>query len=552
MKISKQTFSKIWVLSIIILTVFTAVSYAQVDRDELDNLPPVVFINYEGPHARIDTREQIRQIGVVLGQRISENERGIASTLEGMSIEQRRQYSYRFDAGALNRYFVIHSVSGPDGDKLDADIFGLGVDAGVDHIRNLRWIIQGYLQAAYNYSERDAALLAEYITVYNAVYRGNWDYFTKRYKTPVIGNLTSDKAGLSIRYDEWPGRTLIVIPLGHGGLSSIDTSVISDSRVIEEMRKEEDQSVPQRQGMVNLNEREAEEAQRQAQAERERIQQEEQRLANERAQAEQERQRIEQERQRVEQERQAGTISDDQARDAQNALDRREQDQNQRDQELANQEDALNQRRDEAQRLEDFAEQKIDEAQQQREAIASDQQTAIVQGTTTGILGITIEKGDPPMGRLVRFNPTSGEELRRSPLDSVHVRTVTFIGGKILAIAGENTGQGAVRLIEITQDTLVMAKQGDDDIKTGSLIWANGNDLYAIAIDLAGNKCYLGRFDTNLALQAKSTVTVHQLASVTIQQGQLLTQREDGSPLILNPASLAEVFPSSPPGTSTN
>jgi len=543
MKISKQTFSKIWGLSIIILTVFTAASYAQVDRDELDNLPPVVFLNYEGPHARIDTREQIRQIGVVLGQRISESERGIASSLAEMSIEQRRQYSYRFEAGASNRYFVIHSVSGPENDKLDADIFGLGADAGVDHIRNLRWIIQGYLQAAYDYSERDAALLAEYITVYNAVYRGNWDYFTRRYKTPVIGHLTSEKAGLSIRYDEWPGRTLIVIPLGHGGISSVDTSAISDSRVIEEMRKEEDQSVPQRQGMVDLKEREAEEAQRQAQAERERVRQEEQRLAEEKARAERERQNIESERQRVEQERQAGNITEDQAKEAQNNLDKMEQDADQRDQEIARQEDALDERRNEAQRLEDFAEQKIDEAQQEREAIAGDQQTAIVQGTTTGILGITIEKEEPPMGRLVRFNPTSGEELRRSPLDTVHVRTVTFIGGKILAIAGENTGQGAVRLIEITQDTLIMAKQGDDDIITGSLLWANGNDLYAITADLGNKKCYLGRFDTNLALQAKSEVTVHQEASVTIQQGQLLTQREDGSPLILNPANLSEVFP---------
>jgi multidrug efflux pump subunit AcrA (membrane-fusion protein) len=555
MKISKQAFLKVWVLSIIIFTVFTSASYAQVDRDELDNLPPVVFINYEGPHARIDTREQIRQIGVVLGQRIAESERGIAPALAEMSIEQRREYSYRFEAGASNRYFVIHSVSGTEGGKLDADIFGLGVDAGVDHIRNLRWIIQGYLQAAYDYSERDAALLSEYITVYNAVYRGNWDYFTERYKTPVIGHLTRERAGLSIRYDEWPGRTLIVIPLGHGGISSIDTAAISDSRVIEEMRKEEDQSVPQRQGMVDLQEREAENARQQAQAERERIRQEEQRLAEERARAEQERQNIERERQRLQEEQQAGTITEEQAREAEDEIDRMEQEAEQRDQEIARQEDELDQRRDEAQRLEDFAERRIDDAQQGRETIARDQQTAIAQEIVTVILGITIEREEPPMGRLVRFDPVTRRETRRSPLDTVHVRTVTFINGKIIAIAGENKGEGAVRLIEITQDTLVMAKQGDDDIRTGSLIWASGNDIYAIMVDLEeaseeeteedtkeDSKCYLGRFDVNLILQAKSSVTVHREASVSIQQGQLLTQREDGSPLILNPASLSEIF----------
>jgi len=544
MKISKKAFSKIWLLSIIILTVFTAVSYAQVDREELDNLPPVVFINYEGPHARIDTREQIRQIGVVLGQRIAESERGIAPTLAGMSVEQRRQYSYQFDAGASNRYFVFHSVSAPDGSKLDADIFGLGVDAGVDHIRNLRWIIQGYLQAAYDYSERDAALLAEYITVYNAVYRGNWDYFTERYKTPVIDHLTRERAGLSIRYDEWPGRTLIVIPLGQGGLSAVDTSAISDSRVIEEMRKEEDQSVPQRQDMVDLKEREAEQAQQQAQAERDRIAQQEQQLADQRAQAERDRQNLENQRQDIAQQQQAGTITDDQAREAQDNLDQAQQDLDQRDQEIAQQQSDLDASRDNAQRLDDLANQKIDEAQQERQDIARDQQAGITQpAAATGILGITIEKSSPPMGRLVLFNPTTGEELKRSPLDSVHVRTVTFIGGKIIAVAGENVNQGAVRIIEIAQDTLTMAKQGDDDIEAGSLLWVNGNDLYAVTASLSDQKYYIGRFDVNLALQAKSTVAVNQEATVAIQQGQLLTQREDGSPLILSPATLAEAFP---------
>jgi hypothetical protein len=87
-----------------------------------------------------------------------------------------------------------------------------------------------------------------------------------------------------------------------------------------------------------------------------------------------------------------------------------------------------------------------------------------------------------------------------------------------------------------------MAKQGDDDIKSGSLIWVNGNDLYAILENLENNDCFIGRFDTNLVLQAKSSVTVHPEASVTIQQGSLLTQNVDGSPLILNPADLTKLF----------
>ncbi|MCL2209688.1 MAG: hypothetical protein FWC19_05710 [Treponema sp.] len=540
MKMFKHASVKCRFLTILLLACVTITGFTQVDRDELDNLPPVVFINYEGPHARIDTREQIRQIGVVLGQQIVEREGGLAPTLEAMSVEQRRQYSYIFEIGGVSRYFVIHSVSAPDGNKLDADVFGLGVDAGVDHIRNLRTIVQGYLQQAYQYSAADAALLAEYITIYNAVYRGNWDYFTSRYKTPVISHLTRDRAGLSIRYDEWPGRTLMLIPLGHGGLSAIDTSAITDSRVIEEMRKEEDMGIPQRQDMVDLMERQAEEARQQAQLERERAAQEERRIAEER-------QRLEQERQTTQQQQETGAITQQEA-------ERREQEIQQREEELEAIEEETAQRLEEADRLDEIAEQRIDDAQREREEIASDQQSIIVRDTPAGILGISIEKTEPvATGRLIRFDTATGNQIRRSPLDSVHVRTVTFIGGKILAIAGENVNQGAIRLIEVTQDSLTMAKQGDDDIKAGSLLWVNGSDLYAITSDsiistdsegtaVTETNYYLGRFDTNLILQAKSIVKVHPDAAVTIQQGNLLTQDEYGVPIILNPLDLAMLF----------
>jgi hypothetical protein len=84
-----------------------------------------------------------------------------------------------------------------------------------------------------------------------------------------------------------------------------------------------------------------------------------------------------------------------------------------------------------------------------------------------------------------------------------------------------------------------MLKQGDDDIKTGSLLWPSGNDLYAITEE--GGNCFIGRFNADLILQAKSSVRVHPDAGVIVQQGRLLTQREDGSPLLLNAADLTEI-----------
>jgi multidrug efflux pump subunit AcrA (membrane-fusion protein) len=514
---------------------------AQVNQDELrQNLPSVVFINYEGPHARIDTREQIRQLGVVIGQQVSGRESGLAPTLANMSAEERRTFAYRFDIGALNRYFVIHSISEPENGKNDADIFGLGVDAGVDHVRNLRTIIQGYLQTAYDYSESDARLLAEFITIYNAVYRGNWDYFVSRYKTPVIGSITRERAGLSIRYDEWPGRTLLLIPLGIGGLSSIDTSVITDSRVIEELRRDDDQGVPQRQEMVGLMDREAQSAEQQAQAQRQAAEQEQARIAAERAQAQQQQQAIDQQRQTIQDDQSAGRISDEDAARAQADLDSQAAALAQRQDDLDSQAQAADQMASDAQALDDLAQQRSDAAQQMRQDIAADQQAAIAQPSADGVLGVTIERQDPPIGSLVRLDPANGTVLRKSALNLVHARTVTIVAGRLFSIAGENRAQGAVRLIEINQNTLEMIKQGDDDIMTGSLLWVNGNDLYSITVTLSNNTCFIGRFDTNLVLQAKSAVQVHPQASITIQQGRLITQRADGSAVLLNPQDLTE------------
>ena len=85
-----------------------------------------------------------------------------------------------------------------------------------------------------------------------------------------------------------------------------------------------------------------------------------------------------------------------------------------------------------------------------------------------------------------------------------------------------------------------MVKQGDVDMHSNSLIWVNGSDLYAITIDLASGTLNLGRFNTDLALQAKSAIAIHPNATVNIQQGRLLTQKTDGSAAILDPANLAE------------
>jgi len=152
-------------------------------------------------------------------------------------------------------------------------------------------------------------------------------------------------------------------------------------------------------------------------------------------------------------------------------------------------------------------------------------------------LGFSLLNPDQYLGRLVKLDPGTGVESKRSPLTTVNGRTVNIVSNRIFAIAGENRGDGAIRLVEINPDTLEMIKQGDDDIAADSLLWINGQDLYAITG--TGSSYNLARFNTDFVLQSRSAITVHQHASVLFSDGNLVTQRSDGSAVLLNPSDLS-------------
>ena len=227
-------------------------SALEVDRPEIEsagNSDAVVFKNYAGPHTVINSVEQIRAIGSGVGEAIATNVDTFAT------------------AGTQNRYYAIHAVGPQEEGKLDADIFIIGSDATVDHVANVRRIISAYLSSVYGYSRSDADVLATFVTVYNAVYRGNIGYFGGKYKSVVMSNISADKVGIDLNYENWPGQTQLVIPLYNvrGGLSAVDTSEISDQNVIRQMQDDDDKNLDARKGMVDIKERESDNASAQAQ-----------------------------------------------------------------------------------------------------------------------------------------------------------------------------------------------------------------------------------------------------------------------------------------------
>ncbi|MBQ7613040.1 MAG: hypothetical protein IJU92_08215 [Spirochaetaceae bacterium] len=496
---------KILCLLLSSIFIFSSIS-VEVDEDEIRTSGgSIEFINYSGTHTQIDTIEQIRGIGTQLG--------GAATTGR---------------AGEQGRYYVMHIVDPNDTKGFDADILIIGERAAVDHINNLRLILAGYLQGAYGYSANDASTIAHFVTIYNAVHRGDMAYFTSKYKTAVTTNLTSDKVGLSTRYDEWPGKTQIVIPLSDprfaGTISSVDTTTITDKDVIDKVKQEDDKDIDAREQMIDLKERESDEAAKRA----EEAQKE---AAQKQKEAEQKQKEAEQKQK--------------EADAAQKAGDTETAEQKQKEADAAKAEaDAAkaeaDKKKDDAAAEQKLSDKKDKEAQDERKDVAADTQKIIEEkadekkaasdaaiASSVPGYGLKVVDTSKLLSELVLLDLKTAKELKTSAVKTIHGRCLLDSKGRLMAIAGTTEGGSVITLVLFDPKSLEVIKQGDDNIASESVLVQNESDYYAVIDE--GGKYYIGRFDGELKLQAKSSLQVLPYSPITIVDEGIMVQATDNT-----------------------
>jgi len=515
----------------------------EVNKSELQSANDsntIEFINYTGPHKFINSIKEIKGIGSVLGKTVS-------SDITKSAV-----------SGAKNRYYVIHAVDETSG-KLDADILFLGENASVDHIDNLRRIISGYLTEAYGYSEKDADTLAVFITVYNAVYRGNFDVFSSKYKDVVLRNLSKDNCGLSVNYKDWPGKSEIVIPLfdlKNGGLSTVDTSVISDTKVVESMKEDDDKNIESRKEMVDIKERESDEASEKAKESQKTAVEEQKKAKEEEVKTEQAKEELKEaektadEKQKIADENPddkeaqvTAEKAEEKAEEAEKTAEEKEealQDQKQKEQE---QQDKVEQAKEEAKNQQAVADKKQNEAQSERKEIAKDQQ--IVQkeearkAEAPYSYGIILTDEKAVLSRLVKFNTDNGDILKSSPVTVIRNRTIFQTSEGFIAIAGENTGKGTVKLVILDSDNMEMIKESDFTVADNSVLVQDGTDYYCIISE--NKKFYVVKADENLSIRLKSQIEVKESTPVTVSDKGIVVTDSTGKLKLLSKDSLSEL-----------
>lgn len=532
------------------LAACTSLFALEVNKSELEGVKneTIEFINYTGPHKVIDSADAIRGIGKDLGSVISKSP------------------SASSKAGTATKYFVIHAVDPNQKDKLDADILFIGADATVDHIKNLRRIISSYLSSAYGYSTSDADTLAVFITVYNAVYRGKLSDFEAKYKSVVVKNLTSENCGLSISYKDWPGKSQIVIPLydvQNGGLSTVDTSVISDKKVVESMKEDDDKNIESRKEMVDIKEREADEAQQKADKAQKTADEEKKKLEDEKAKTQDAQKKADDAQKKADdskkeaEEKQKAAEQNPQdieaQKEAEEAAQQAEKDQKEAEQakqdadDQQKKQDEQQQKADEAQSKADEsqsrADQKSEEAQNERKEIAKDQDSVqkkeAEQAKMPAEFGIVLTDEKAMLSRLVKFNTKNGEIIKNSPVTVIRDRTIFKEGENYLAIAGENSGNGSINLVLIDSDKMEIVSQSEQNIAADSVLVQDGSDYYCVIEE--NGKYKLGKFGSDLSLKLKSTVEVKSCTPITITSSGIVITDSKGTLKLLSPSDLSDV-----------
>ena len=527
---------KRFVLFSMLFLVFFSLNALEVNQPELESVgkDTIEFINYTGPHSVINTKDEIAGIGSSLGEKVAPN------------------VANKYETGDNNKYYVIHAVDSSVTTGLDADILILGKNANVDHIKNLRSIISSYLVSAYGYSKADADTLAVFITVYNAVYRNDLDTYKSKYKEVVTKNLTKENCGISVNYKDWAGKTQLVIPLLNpvdGGLSTIDTTIISDSTVIESMQEEDERGVDERKNLVDIKEREADVAQeeaKEAQKEATVAKQEVTKAKEELKQVEEEKKAVEKELEEAKEEL-AENPTDKKAQEAVKEAEKKVEEVEEKVEEAAakveEKVEEAEKKAEEAKEAQSFADKKLTEAQTERSEIATDQQKNIADAKAEAKMvttyGLQLVDSSNLLSKLVFVDVETGKIVKSSPVQVIRNRSIVSTGNGFAAIAGDTGENQAIRLVILDSENLEIVSQTEEDVAPNAVLVSADNYLYTVVKSTSG--FVVAKYSNDLRLQAKSTLKVMETTPITVTDKGIVVTDSYGAVKLLSKSDLSTI-----------
>ncbi len=525
---------------------------------------PVKFINYKGPYKKTDSLKEIEEIGARLAALAKENEQ------------------VRFHL----KYSIIRAISAKEPKKFSADIFSIDKDAKVGHIDAVRAITSSYLMQKYGYSRRDAGTLSLFLSYYNAIYRGNVGYFSQKYKPIVMKYITGRNAGISTKYYEWPGATRMLVPLTEeaqkGKLDSVSPDVISDKKIIEQLRKD-DKNIPQRKDMADLKERILEKDKKQIEEKkaalekekkavveekqpvikkREEIRKEETALKKEKEEvkkiAEPEKRKekekeIAAQEKKIEAEKKETKKKEEEISKKEATTRREEKKVADEEKKITTREESLKEekkqidrdeiKRDIAKKPEEARiklEEKEKELDKREDKLRDKEHDKNIYANKLYYLKIReYLEGGHYNNEMYMISPEARKVMFRSPVENICGSRYDVFSGGVVVITHRGSHTSGHRLTLVDRDTLQAKIYGNDDVFWRSFIEIREGYIYAITHD--NGRHFLARFDGGLKLTAKSKEEVSENTFVSFWEDYIYINRADKTIIILKKEDLSLV-----------
>ncbi|MFA5518449.1 MAG: P83/100 family protein [Spirochaetota bacterium] len=576
---------KISLIALLVLTSAISSWSMEVDIDEILKSDRVNFTNYSGRQRGTDSVQDIRNIGTGLA-------RGAGTTGYNKLFRYHMKYS------------ILRAMSDDDKEKYSADIFFIDQDAKVDHIKNVRRIISSYLVSMYSYSIREADTLALFLSYYNAIYRGDMDYISKTYNEAVTKHVNSSNAGLSTNFQEWPGKTAMLIPLTADSkrdkLKGIDPFIIADKKTLEEVKKEKD-NLDARKDIIELKQKNIEDEKTRIEADKKQIeedkalqQEKEKQLRDEQKKTEEAKKALEKEQEQLEKEKaEAEKIQDpikkeeekkkiaekedelkkktdalkkqeaqqeeemESLQDDKSSIEKKEESLKEKEKAVAEKEETLKEEKkelsedlkkekeetkkltsDEIEKKEEALKQKEEELDKREDQLRSDTAEKNVFALKIFYLKIKDYLADGHYNNeMFMINPETKAVEFKSDVTNICGRRYDIFSGGIVVITHKGSHQKEHNLTLIDRNTLELTKTGTDDIFWRSFIEIRDQNIYAIT--KKGGKYFLGKFNTDLKLEAESSEEVSQDSFITFYEDSIYINRADKTIIILKKDDLS-------------
>ncbi|MGQ9847757.1 MAG: P83/100 family protein, partial [Bacteroidales bacterium] len=418
---------------------------------------------------------------------------------------------------------------------------------------------------------------------YNAVYRGKINYFSSKYKSIVMKFIHSKNAGISTKYYEWPGATRMLIPLTaqpqNDKLDSIDVDVISNKAVLSQVKKDT-KHLQARKDMIDIKEQLLLNNKDELEKNKSLLQSQIEELDKEKKSVESKKITILQKEKEIDKTKEDMLlIPDSQKKELlkndletkQKQLEKEKEEIKKREEEILKKESEIEQQQKKLEDTEKKLAFKQKEIEDEKKDIALDEAKQIKPKDKETLIQKLEEKEKQLNERedklrskeidkniyenklyylkikeylqdghynneMVMIDPANQKILFKSPEKNICGKRYDIFSGGVVVITHKGSHSIGHRLTILDRNTLVPIVYGKDNIFWRSFIEIRDGNIYAIVIE--NGKFYLGCFDTNLTLIAKSQKEVNENTFISFWDNYIYINRVDKTIMVLNKKTL--------------